>query len=161
MWHRAKDRAIAGHGSKPPDRGAHLGTSAAPLAQLSRTSPKAGIVRGSRESVPGTSRHWPPPPRSASTIRPFPGPARARRRPPKWLFASSRLLEMRAALFVCADASAPSLHRQSMPLFVCNTPRTTSRAASEAQCNVSILRRAQRTSPAKACRIWRKGWGIG
>jgi hypothetical protein len=102
-----------------------------------------GAPSDGRESVPGTSRHWPPPPRSASTIRPFPGPARARRRPPKWLFASSRLLEMRVALFVCADASALSLHRQSMPLCVCNTPRTTSRAASEAQCNVSILRRAQ------------------
>src|SRR5438034_7413407 len=39
-----------------------------------------------------------------------PGP-RAQRQTLKWLVASSRLREMRVALFVCSGASAPNLHQ--------------------------------------------------
>jgi hypothetical protein len=42
VWH-AKDRAVAGKASNGPRSGTHLGTSAAPLAQLSQKSPKAGL----------------------------------------------------------------------------------------------------------------------
>jgi hypothetical protein len=42
-----KGPRFAHQASKRSRSGAHIGTSAAPLAQLSHTSPKTGIVRGS------------------------------------------------------------------------------------------------------------------
>jgi hypothetical protein len=49
---------------------------------------------------------------------------------------------LRSEGLLCLFASAQVIHRQSTPLSVCSTPRTTSRPASEAQHSASTLRRA-------------------
>src|SRR3981081_4521162 len=78
-----------------------------------------------------TSRYDPVGPRSTAMTHPLLSTGFRPRGWSRLCFAGHNFLRSEGLL--CLFASAQVIHRQSTPLSVCSTPRTTSRPASEAQ----------------------------